>query len=75
MATKSKPAANQVATVKGPVTIDPDTMYAVKLGFAVRYLGAWFRPSDRNIKFRGDALLVVAEGAKEGTIIDAAPLS
>lgn len=74
MATKAKPVANQVATANGPITVDPDTMYALELGFAIRHVGTWFRPSDKNIRLRGDALLSVAATAKEGTFINVAPL-
>ena len=74
MATKAKPAADQVATANGSVTIDPDTMYALELGFAFRHVGAWFRPSDKNIRLRGDALLSIAATAKEGTFINVAPV-
>lgn len=74
MATKAKPAANQVATSKGSVAIDPAAHYGVTLAYAVRYLGAWIRPSDRNIKLRGDALIAIAASAREGTIVDATPL-
>jgi len=74
MAPKAKPAADQVATMNGSVSVDVETTYAVTLAFAVRYLGQWIRPSDRNIKLRGDALLAVADSAREGTIIDATPL-
>jgi hypothetical protein len=73
MATKAK-AANSVATIGGSVNVDPETMYAVKLASAVRYLGMWIRPSDRNTRLRGDALLAVAETAREGTIIDVTPI-
>jgi hypothetical protein len=81
MATKSKPAtevvapANQVETPNGPVAVDPDTMYRLQLGFSFRHVGTWFRPSDKNSRLRGDALLSVAATAKEGTFIDVTPLS
>jgi hypothetical protein len=70
MATKAKPA-NTVMTASGPVTIDAEATYRVTLAFAVRYLGQWLRPSDRNVQVRGDALLIIAETARDGAIIDA----
>ena len=70
MVTKKKPAANEVATANGIVVVDPDATYGVTLASAVRFLGQWHRPSDKNIKFRGDALLTMAADAREGTIVD-----
>lgn len=81
MASKAKPAAeevatvNEVKTVNGPVAIDPDTMYRLELGFAFRHVGTWFRPNAKDSRLRGDVLLSVAATAKEGTFINVTPLS
>ena len=75
LAKTPSPAADQVATLDGSVTIDPDTMYRLELGFAIRHVGVWFRPSDKNVRLRGDVLLAVAATAKEGTFLHVTPVS
>ena len=66
-------AATKITTLKGEITVDEAATYRVSLAAPVRALGRWYRPSDRNVKFRGDVLLAVAAEAK-GAIADAEAL-
>lgn len=58
--TKKTEAASTVKTEAGDVIVDAEASYLIEVGRSVSYLGHVMRPRDRNIKVRGDALLIIA---------------
>jgi hypothetical protein len=65
-------ARKTVKTVNGTVSVDAEAMYVLTLAKAVSYLGQPMRPTDKNIKVTGEALIAIGATAAEGAIVDAA---
>lgn len=67
----ARKAPNSIETAKGTVVVEESATYKITLAKAVSHLGHVMRPSDRNIKVSGAALIAIAKEAAEGAIADA----